>query len=285
MVRGVLVVLSFFLATQTGLSQRTCMPPCNLKDLYLASCINVSVNTTTCMRAWNAFLSAFSGKDPSTVNQTDYNNYFQVLRIVVVRNHALFWSGTFALAQGISRLDPSICSSFTEPSAASVSGVGEKNECWCGNLTTPGVDCANECNGVPVTQFWVSFSTMLGQMAEGVVFWLASGERENGTYQNNSFFAVNEFSALEYPRVSRLVTLNVHNRGEGESCGEGTLRILEALSEERFGTSGYVCYDVYGNASLMDMAVVRNIVNIINLEQSGECTCINVSYSMVNTSM
>ena len=254
------------------------MPPCNLEDLYLESCRNVSVNSTTCMEAWNAFLSAFSGKDPSTVTQENYDSYFQVLPIFVVRNHALFWSGTFALAQGISSIDPSICSSFTEPSAASVSGVGEENECWCGNANFPGVDCAIECNGVPVTQFWVSFSTMLGQEAEGVVFWLAWGERAGGTYQSNSFFAENEFSALEYPRVSRLVVLNVHNWGMGESCGEGTLRILDALSEAKFGADGYMCYDVYGNASLMDMAVVRYIVNIINMEQSGECTCINVLY-------
>ena len=280
MVRGVLVVLSFFLATQTGLSQmsqKPCTPPCALEDLYLESCTNVSVSSTTCTEAWNAFLSAFSERDPSAVTQADYNSYFQVLPILVARNQALFWSGTSELAEGISLLDPSICSSFTEPSAASVNGIG-KNECWCGNTNTSGVDCENECNGVPGTQFWVSFSTMLGQRAEGVVFWLASGERENGTYQNTSFFAKNEFSALEYPRVSKLVVLNVHNRGVGESCGNGTLRILEALSEGMFGADGYMCYDVYGNASLMDMAVVRNIVNIINMEQSGECTCINVLY-------
>ena len=276
MVRGVLVVLSFFLATQTGLSQWSCMPPCNLEDLYLASCRNVNVSRTTCMRAWNSFLSAFSERNPSTVRPTNYASYFQVLPILVARNQALFWSATFPLAQGISRLDPSICSSFTEPSATSVSGVGEDNECWCGNANTPGVDCANECNGVPVTQFWVSFSTMLGQRAEGVVFWLAWGERPNGTYQNTSFFAENEFSALEYPRVSRLVVLNVHNRGVGESCGEGTLGVLEALSEAKFGAGGYMCYDVFGNASFMDMAVVRNIVNIIHMEQSSECTCLNV---------
>ena len=276
MVRGVLVVLSFFLATQTGLSQRTCMPPCNLKDLYLASCRNVPVSSTTCTEAWEAFLSAFSRKDPSTVRQADYNNYFQVLPIVVVRNHALFWSGTSALAEGISSMDPSICSSFTEPSAASVIGIEEEKQCWCGSANRLGLDCVNVCNGVPVTQFWVSFSTMLGQRAEGVVFWLAWGERPGGTYQSNSFFAVNEFSALESPRVSRLVVLNVHNRGVGESCGEGTLRTLEGLSEAKFGADGYMCYDVYGSASLMDTAVVRNIVNIIHTEQSGECTCINV---------
>ena len=246
-----------------------------MEDLYLESCINVNVSSTTCTEAWEAFLSAFSEKDPSTVKQTDYDSYFRVLPILVARNQALFWSNTSELAKGISLLDPSICSSFTELSAASVNGIG-KNECWCGYTNTSGVDCENECNGVPSTQFWVSFSTMLGQRAEGVVFWLAWGERPNGTYQNTSFFAVNEFSALEYPRVSRLVTLNVHNRGEGESCGEGTLRILEALSEAEFGTSGYMCYDVYGNASFMDMAVVRNIVNIIHTEQSSECTCINL---------
>ena len=278
MVRGVLVVLSFFLATQTGLSQMSqnpCTPPCAMEDLYLESCINVNVSSTTCTEAWEAFLSAFSEKDPSTVKQTDYDSYFRVLPILVARNQALFWSNTSELAEGISHLDPSICSSFTEPSAASVNGIG-KNECWCGYTNTSGVDCENECNGVPSTQFWVSFSTMLGQRAEGVVFWLAWGERPGGTYQSNSFFAVNEFSALESPRVSRLVVLNVHNRGVGESCGEGTLRTLEGLSEAKFGADGYMCYDVYGSASLMDTAVVRNIVNIIHTEQSGECTCINV---------
>ena len=279
MVPGVLVVLSFFLATQTGLSQGSCIPKCTLKALYLESCRNVSVNSTTCMRAWEAFLSAFSEKDPSTVNQTDYESYFKVFPILVARNQALFWSGTAPLAEGISLSEPSICSSFTEPSAASVNGVGP-NECWCGNATTPGVDCSNVCDGNPSTQFWISFSAMLGQRAEGVVFWLAWGERPNGTYQNTSFFAMNEFSALQSPRVSRLVVLNVHNRGIGESCGEGTLMLLEALSEDRFGADGYMCYDVYGNASLMDMAVVNNTVNIINMEQSGECTCINVLYSI-----
>ena len=279
MVRGVLVVLSFFLATQTGLSQmsqNSCTPPCALEDLYLESCSNVNVSSTTCTEAWEAFLSAFSERDPSTVRPTNYDSYFRVLPILVARNQALFWSNTSELAKEISRLDPSICSSFTEPSAASVSGVGEDNECWCGNANTSGVDCENECNGVPSTQFWVSFSAMLGQMAEGVVFWLAWGERPNGTYQNTSFFAKNEFSALKHPRVSRLVVLNVHNRGVGESCGEGTLRTLEGLSEKEFGASGYMCYDVYGNASFMDTAVVRNIVNIIHTEQSGECTCINL---------
>ena len=80
--------------------------------------------------------------------------------------------------------------------------------------------------------------------------------------------------------MSRLVVLNVHNWGMGESCGEGTLRILDAMSEAKFGADGYMCYDVYGNASLMDMAVVNNTVNIINMEQSGECICINVLYSI-----
>ena len=152
-----------------------------------------------------------------------------------------------------------------------------KNECWCGYTNTSGVDCENECNGVPSTQFWVSFSTMLGQRAEGVgsFGWLGENDRTAHTKILASL-QWTSFLALEYPRVSRLVTLNVHNRGEGESCGEGTLRILEALSEAEFGTSGYMCYDVYGNASFMDMAVVRNIVNIIHTEQSSECTCINL---------
>ena len=267
MVPGVLVVLSFILVAQTGLSQAQCIPPCDLEAQYLASCSNnTDVNDTTCMKAWDAFLAAFDGKTPSVVTQADYNSYYQVLSIMVTRNQALFWSGTYALAEGISLTDPTICSSFTEPSAAPVNGLGP-HVCWCGNTSMAGVDCMNVCNGNPRTQFWASFSTMLGQRAEGVVFWLAWGERENGTYQNGSFFALYEFPSLNSSRVSKLVVLVVHHEGMGESCGEGSLNTLKTLSVAKFGASGYTCYDVIGNVSSMDMDVVQEIVNTINMEQ------------------
>ena len=278
MVQGVLVVLvSFLLVAPIGLSQAQCTSPCDLEARYLESCrSNTAINRTTCMRAWNAFLSAISGKDPSTVTQMDYDSYYQVLPIMVARNQALFWSGTFSLAEGISLMDPTICSSFTEPSAASVNGLGA-DVCWCGRSGTDGVDCVNVCNGNPGFQFWASFSAMLGMRAEGVAFWLAWGERPGGTYQNTSFFALYELPYLQPPRVSRLVVLDVHNEGVGESCGEGTLGSLETLSVERFGASGYACYDVIGNASVMDMEVVRNVVDIIHMEQGCESTSINLN--------
>ena len=273
MVPGVLVVLSFLLVTQTGLSQAQCTPPCDLEARYLTSCSNnTAVNDTTCMRAWDAFLAAFAGKEPVNVTQMDYAEYYLVLPIMVTRNQALFWSGTFPLAEGISLMDPTICSSFTEPSAASVNGLGPA-VCWCGSPSLSGVDCANPCNGNPGTQFWASFSTKLGQRAEGVVFWLAWGERPGGTYQSSSFFALYEFPSLASPRVSKLVVLDVHNEGVGESCGEGSLVTLETLSVAKFGASGYTCYDVIGNASLMDMEVVKEIVDTIHMEQLISCEC------------
>ena len=171
-------------------------------------------------------------------------------------------------------MDPTICSSFTEPSGASVNGAVNdlgSEVCWCGSPSRSGIVCGDMCNDKnPRNQFWASFSAMLGMRAEGVAFWLAWGERLGGTYQSNSFFALYEFPNLEPPRVSRLVVLDVHNEGVGESCGEGTLATLETLSVERFGASGYMCYDVIGNASVMDMDVVRNVVDIIHMEQ-GEC--------------
>ena len=274
MVRAIFVVLSFLLVAQIGLSLKNCTPPCDLEDRYLESCENnATVNSTTCTRAWNAFLSAFSRQDPENVTQMDYNGYYRVLPIMVARNQALFWSGTRALAEGISSsMNRTICSSFTEPSAASVNGLGP-DVCWCGNTSTDGVDCVNVCNGEPETRFWESFSAMLGMRAEGVAFWLASGERDNITYRNTSFFAVYEFPYLQPPRVSRLVVLNVHNEGVGENCGEGTLVTLQTRSEDMFGASGYMCYDVIGSASVMDMDVVMKVVDIIRMEQSCECTC------------
>ena len=143
----------------------------------------------------------------------------------------------------------------------------------CGSLNTSGIVCGvNACTDNPRTQFWASFSAMLGMRAEGVAFWLAWGERPNGTYQDTSFFAQYEFPYLQPPRVSRLVVLNVHSEGEGEGCGNGTLGTLETQSVRRFGACGYMCYDVIGNASIMDMEVVRNVVDIIHMEQNSECT-------------
>ena len=269
---GLLIVLSFLLVAQISLSQAQAVPPCNLEELYLVSCSNnTDVNDITCTSAWDAFLAAFENKAPSAVMQMDYNGYYQVLPIMVARNQALFWSGTGSLAEGISLMDPTICSSFTEPSAASVNGLGA-DVTWCGNETMPGVDCVNPCDGNPGTQFWASFSDLLGMRAEGVVFWLAWGERPGGTYKDTSFFALYEFPALEFPRVSKLVVLDVHQEGVGESCGNGSLGTLEAMSVDKFGASGYTCYDVIGNASIMDMEVVMEIVDIIHMEQNCECS-------------
>ena len=183
MVRGVIVVLfSFLLVAPIGLSQARCTSPCNLEVRYLESCrSNTTVNSTTCTRAWSAFLSAFSRRNPSTVTQMNYDSYFRVLPIMVARNQALFWSRTPALAEGISRMDPTICSSFTEPSGASVNGAVNdlgSEVCWCGSPNMRGIVCGDMCNDkTPRTQFWASFSTMLGMRAEGVAFWLAWGER------------------------------------------------------------------------------------------------------------
>ena len=271
MLQGLFIALYFLLVAQIRLSQAQATPPCNLEALYLTSCRdNTDVSDATCMSAWNAFLASWQNKTPSAVVQMDYNGYYQVLPIMVARNQALFWSGTGPLAQGISLMDPTICSSFTEPSAASVNGLG--SETWCGSASMSGVDCVNPCDGNPGTQFWASFSAMLGMRAEGVVFWLAWGERPNGTYQTRNFFGLYEFPNLQPPRVSRLVVLDVHQEGVGESCGEGSLGTLETLSVARFGASGYMCYDVIGNASTMDMAVVMRIVDIIHTEQNCECS-------------
>ena len=102
---------------------------------------------------------------------------------------------------------------------------------------------------------------------------LGENDQAAHTYQSSSFFALYEFPSLASPRVSKLVVLDVHNEGVGESCGEGSLVTLETLSVAKFGASGYTCYDVIGNASLMDMEVVKEIVDTIHMEQLLSCEC------------
>lgn len=278
MARGVLVLLCFLLVAQMGLTGKQCKPPCDLEDRYLNSCRNYTdLGDAKCRLAWNAFLSAFSGKNPSTVTKMDYDRYFEVIPLIVSSNQALFWSETLHLVRdGIGKMDPTICTSFTEPSGVAVSCL-EPHMCWCGSSRFAGVDCMNMCIHNPRTRFWASFSTKLALKAKGVVFWLTWGELQGGAFENHGddtcfdYFAQYEFPALEYPRVTRLVVLDLHREGMGESCGSGSLARLEEMSVAKFnGASGYKCYDVIGSKLPVDNELVRRIVDIIHMEQRCE---------------
>lgn len=239
---------------------------------------------TVCPAAWNAFMGAFVGKDPTDVNISSYDNYFAQLPVTPGPNEALFWSGTPMITDFVSGMNENICSSFTLASSEIINGLGV-DACWCGSASG-GIDYTNPCPPNATTSFWASFSCMLGNNAKGTAFWLSWGERPGGTYQPGNFFGIYEFPALQPPRVTKLVVFDVHRHGMGESCGEGSLATLENAAKSRYGTPGYTCYDIFGEAKTNNVTEQRRLAGIIvpiirKEQQAGSSTTAQASFTAV----
>ena len=66
------------------------------------------------------------------------------------------------------------------------------------------------------TAFWAQFSTEFALAASGSAFYLGYGEDPRGTFRLGSFFAMYELPNLSLPRVTDVVVMVVHRRGQGK---------------------------------------------------------------------
>ena len=239
----------------------SCHTPHDLNNLFTSACEKVVYNESLCYDAWNAFTSGFGYKDPKTITKEDYKQYFEVLPVTGTPNTSVYWSGVPSVVEEISK-HPNISSSFNEGSADIVNIMTEQFNvtCWCGNKTAI-IDTVNACPAEPTVAFWEAFSYHFGQSGRDVVFWIGDGDRKGGAYQNTSFFTTIEFPNLTYPRVVELVAIDIYecNKTMVESCGEGTLKLLESEAVEKYGNNGYKCFDVCGNA--LDIKEVQVLAN------------------------
>ena len=257
-----------------SLSNR-CFTPRNLESVFLRACnIVLNDNTTQCSFAWTAFKVAIGFKDPNAVTSEDYNTYFDVLPVISPANSAVYWSGMNIenIVKEISK-EPKISSSVNQVSSRIINIMTKDNNvmCWCGNATSF-LDTNNPCPITPVVAFWQAFSSHYGEAGRGVVYFIGDGNRENGVYQNSSFFANFEFPKLN-SRINRLVVIDIYdcNNDMAEKCGEETLKVLEDEAVSKYGKDvGYNCETVCGNASdILDISLLANqTLQIIREEQN-----------------
>lgn len=85
-------------------------------------------------------------------------------------------------------------------------------------ITGDGIDYTSQCLCSVTTAFWAQFSTEFALAASGTVFYLSYGEKPGGTFQSSSFFATYELPNMSPPRVTEVVILNVHRKGQGTTC-------------------------------------------------------------------
>ena len=273
---GFVVLLALIAAALAGRRpssrlQTVCRTPSDLQERFNNSCMNLGVTTSGCNEGWNAFMSAFAGKDPNNVTLSDYNDYFNVFPLMPGKDATLFWSGTFPTAEEIandSRFN-GIYSSVNLIASAIINNL-EYGTCWCGDPINGGILYGTPCpSDNAVTVFWADFSVILGHNSEGIVFWLANGERSGGTYQPTNFFGLYEFPNLRPGVVTRLVVIDIHRKGIGEACGVGSLISLRSKSVAKFGSNGYGCYEVEGNVQMPKTVNLTDVLNIISKEREG----------------
>lgn len=226
-----------------------CYTPYDLKDIFSRACEKVKSDEAFCDGAWSAFTSGFGFKDPETVTEEDYKQYFDFVPIISAPNSSLYWSGVPSVVEEISK-HRNISSSFNQAASSIVNIMNEQYNvtCWCGNKTAI-LDTVNPCPPEPLTGFWEAFSIHFADAGKGVVFWIGDGNREGGAYQNTSFFTTEEFPRLTYPRVVRLIAIDIYSCGQEvvEKCGEGTMQLLEDEAIKKYGNTGYKCADVCGD--------------------------------------
>ena len=64
--------------------------------------------------------------------------------------------------------------------------------------------------------FWIQFSIDYAKAAKQTSFYLGYGEKTGGMFSKESIFGKYELPNLEYPRVTAVVALNVHQNNKGQ---------------------------------------------------------------------
>ena len=139
--------------------------------------------------------------------------------------------------------------------------------------------------------FWSQFSLLFAKASSGIAYWLGDGERNGGTFRNES-----EFSNTELPNMNALevVAIIVHRKGEGmflcynliscflttflgESCLDGSMKVMRSRVTER--SIEYDCYDVYGDINQANI-IAACVSTIISEIQKGMKCIQSIVYSI-----
>lgn len=82
-------------------------------------------------------------------------------------------------------------------------------------MTADGIEYTERCMCSVTSAFWEEFSRQFALSASGTAFYLGYGEKNGGTFQSSSFFAMTELPNLNPPRVSDVLAMIVHRKGQG----------------------------------------------------------------------
>nr|XP_002709568.2 ADP-ribosyl cyclase/cyclic ADP-ribose hydrolase 2 [Oryctolagus cuniculus] len=223
----------------------------NLESIFLGRCAEYSSlllspaeREKNCTAIWEAFKVVLD-KDPCSVLPSDYDLFINLSRHALPRDKSLFWENNHLLvtsfAENGHRLMP-LCDVL-------YGRVGDFLS-WCRQKNGSGLDyescpSSEDCENNPVDSYWKRASIQYSMDSSGVIYVMLNGSEPKGAYPVKGFFADFEIPYLQKDKITRIEIWVMHEiQGpKVESCGEGTVKILE----ERLEAMGfqYSCVNDY----------------------------------------
>uniref|UniRef100_UPI00398EC446 ADP-ribosyl cyclase/cyclic ADP-ribose hydrolase 2-like n=1 Tax=Pristiophorus japonicus TaxID=55135 RepID=UPI00398EC446 len=223
----------------------------NLKEIMTGRCfnyigtINPNAGNKDCSKLWEAFLRAFSSKDPCNVTQEDYKPFLDLADHDIPANQSIFWSQSKGLIFQYSDITEKVM-----PLESTLIGSMTDNLNWCGKLSSPGPNfeaCPEwkDCKNNSISSFWKAASENYAKKAHGEVTVMLNGSARDNAFRKNSIFREIELGKLDNKHVT-FIHLWIMDNIDGpdkESCGVGSVAELETILKEK--KIKYSCKDNY----------------------------------------
>ncbi|XP_052590814.1 ADP-ribosyl cyclase/cyclic ADP-ribose hydrolase 2 isoform X2 [Peromyscus californicus insignis] len=175
----------------------------HLQSIFLGRCaeyttlLSLHPGNKNCTAIWEAFKVVLD-KDPCSVLPSDYDLFINLSRHAIPRDKSLFWENNYLLvasfAENTRRLTP-LCDVL-------YGKVGDFLS-WCRQENASGLDyqscpTSEDCENNAVDSYWKRASMQYSKDSSGVINVMLNGSEPKGAYPV-----------------------------KGESCGEGSVKILE----------------------------------------------------------
>ncbi|XP_008540132.1 ADP-ribosyl cyclase/cyclic ADP-ribose hydrolase 2 isoform X2 [Equus przewalskii] len=211
----------------------------NLQSIFLGRCndyrplLSPEEQNKNCTAIWEAFKLVLD-KDPCSVLPSDYDLFISLSRHSLPRDKSLFWENNHLLvtsyADNTRRFTP-LCDVL-------YGRVGDFLS-WCRQENASGLDyqscpTAEDCENNPVDSYWKRASIQYSKDSSGVIHVMLNGSEPTGAYPIKGFFADFEIPYFQKDKITRIEIWVMHEIGgpNVESCGEGSVKVLEERLEE-----------------------------------------------------
>ncbi|XP_015993902.1 ADP-ribosyl cyclase/cyclic ADP-ribose hydrolase 2 isoform X2 [Rousettus aegyptiacus] len=211
----------------------------HLQSIFLGRCaeyrelLRPQLRDNNCTAIWEAFRAVLD-KEPCSVLPSDYDLFINLSRHSIPQDKSLFWENNQFLvtsyAENTRRFMP-----LRDVLYGRVTDLLR----WCrqehaSELDYQSCPTSEDCENNAVDSFWKRASMQYSTDSSGELHIMLNGSVPTGAYPVKGFFAEFEVPYFQKDKITRIEIWVMHEIGGPnlESCGEGTVKILEERLKE-----------------------------------------------------